>query len=123
MTSIQIIIHEKLNAIQCFCGFVGRNHECEKIIQGKIIFRTCSDECSKCSEQIKRDEYNEERWATDRDGYLVCGTCMTNFLAKSALTVFVKSVMYLLMNTVIVILNNFFFRKNQMSAVWIKLFK
>ena len=23
MTSIQIIIHEKLNAIQCFCGFVG----------------------------------------------------------------------------------------------------
>ena len=47
----------------------------------------------------------------------------TNFLAKFALTVFVKSVMYLLMNTVIVILNNFFFRKNQMSAVWIKLFK
>ena len=32
----------------------------------------------------------------------------TNFLAKLALTVFVKSVMYLLMNTVIVILNNFF---------------
>ena len=47
----------------------------------------------------------------------------TNFLAKFALTVFVKSVMYLLMNTVIVILNNFFFRKNEMSAVWIKLFK
>ena len=48
---------------------------------------------------------------------------MTNFLAKSALTVFVKSVMYLLMNTVIVILNNFFFKKNDMSVVWIKLFK
>ena len=30
MTSIQIIIHEKLNAIQCFCGFVGRNHKFEK---------------------------------------------------------------------------------------------
>ena len=74
MTSIQIIIHEKLDAIQCFCGFVGGNHESEKIIQGKTIFRTCSDECSKCSEQIKRDEYNEERWPTDRDGYSVCGT-------------------------------------------------
>ena len=36
MTSIQIIIQEKLNAIQCFCGFVGRNHESEKIIQKKI---------------------------------------------------------------------------------------
>ena len=47
----------------------------KKKIRGKIIFRTCFDECSKCCEQIKRDEYNEERWATDRDGYLVCGTC------------------------------------------------
>ena len=57
MTSIQIIIHEKLNAIQCFCGFVGKNHHCEKKIQGKIIFRTCStDECSKFCDQIKRDE-------------------------------------------------------------------
>ena len=40
MTSIQIIIHEKLHAIQCFCGFIGRNHQCEKTIQGKMIFRT-----------------------------------------------------------------------------------
>ena len=24
---------------------------------------------------MKRDEYNEERWATERDGYLICGTC------------------------------------------------
>ena len=35
----------------------------------------------------------------------------TNFLAKFALTVFVKSVMYLLMNTVIVILLNNVFQK------------
>ena len=107
MTSIQIIVHEKLNAIQCFCGFVARNHQCEKTIQGKIIFCTCSDECSKCCEQIKRDEYNEERWATDRDGYLICGTCY-NKLSGEICTVFVKSVMYLLMNTATVILNNFF---------------
>ena len=76
MTSIQIIFHKKLNAIQCFCGFVSRNHQCEKTIQGKIIFRSCSEEdCSKCQDKIKRDEYNEERWLTDRDSYLVCGTC------------------------------------------------
>ena len=42
----------------------------------KIIFRLCSaDGCSKCCDQMKRDEYNEERWATERDGYLICGTC------------------------------------------------
>ena len=75
MTSIQIIIHEKLNAIPCFCGFVGKNHQCEKTIHGKIIFRTCSDRCSKCCDRIKRDEYNKNRWATNRDGYLVCGRC------------------------------------------------
>ena len=75
MTSIQIIFHEKLNAIQYFCGFVGRNHQCEKTIQGKMIFRSCSEEdCSKCQDKIKRDKHNEERWSTDRDGYLVCGT-------------------------------------------------
>ena len=76
MTSIQIIFHKKLNAIQCFCGFVGRNHQCEKTIQGKIIFRSCSEEdCSKCQDKIMRNEYNEERWSTDRYGYLFCRTC------------------------------------------------
>ena len=25
--------------------------------------------------KLRGDEYNEERWATDRDGHLVCGTC------------------------------------------------
>ena len=79
MTSIQIIFHKKLNAIQCFCGFVGTNHQCEKTIQGKIIFLSCSEEdCSKCQDKIKRDKYNEERWSTDRGVYLVCGTCYEN---------------------------------------------
>ena len=76
MTSIQIIFHKKLNAIQCFCGFTGINHQCQKTIQGKVIFCSCSEEeCSKCQDKIKRDKYNEERWSTDRDCYLVCGTC------------------------------------------------
>ena len=91
MTSIQIIIHEKLNAIQCFCGFVGKNHQCENTIKGKIIFRTCSaDECSKCYEQIKRDKYNEERWATDRDGYLICGTCYEKLSGETCTNCFCK---------------------------------
>ena len=48
----------------------------KKKIQGKTIFSTYStDECSKCCDQIKRDEYIEERWAADREGYLICGTC------------------------------------------------
>ena len=76
MTTIQIIFQKKLKVIQCFCGFTGINHQCQKTVQGKVIFRSCSEEeCSECQDQIKRDEYNEERWSTDRDGYLVCGTC------------------------------------------------
>ena len=76
MTSIQIIFYEKLNAIQCFCGFIGRNHQCEKTVNGKVTFRNCLEEhCSKCHNKINRDEYNGARWSTDRYGYLVCGTC------------------------------------------------
>ena len=76
MTSTQIIFHEKLNKIQCYCGYVGRNHTYTQTIKGRIIFRTCSeDECNLCQDKIKRDEYNEETWSTDRDSYLVCGTC------------------------------------------------
>lgn len=76
MTSFQIIFHEKLKAIQCFCGFTGINAQCQKTVQGKVIFCSCSEEeCGKCQDQIKRDEYNEERWSTARDSYLVCGTC------------------------------------------------
>ena len=42
----------------------------------KIIFFNCSEEnCNLCQDKIYRDEYNEQRWATDRDGYLVCRTC------------------------------------------------
>ena len=76
MTSIQIIFHEKLKAIQCFSGFSGRNHQCEKTVNGKVTFCNCLEEyCSKCQGKIKRDEYNEERWSKNREGYLVCGTC------------------------------------------------
>ena len=76
MTSTQIIFHEKLKKIQCFCSYAGKNHTCSQSIKGKIIFCCCSEDgCSQCQDKIKRDEYNEERWSTDRDSYLVCGTC------------------------------------------------
>ena len=91
MTSIQIIVHKKLKAIQCFCGFVGVNHQCEKKIDGKIIFRECyTEECSKCCDQIRRDECNEERWATDRDGYLICGTCYEKLSSEICTNCFCK---------------------------------
>ena len=82
MSSIQIIIHKKLNAIQRLCGFIGRNHQCEKTIQGKMIFCTCSEDCSKCCEQIKRDEYN--------DGYLICGTCYEKLSGEICTNCFCK---------------------------------
>ena len=76
MTTVKIVFHEKLNAIRCVCGYIGTFHECKEKIQGKIIFVRCSEKnCSACQENIERDEYNMLRWGTDRDGYLVCGTC------------------------------------------------
>ena len=91
MTSIQIIIHKKLNAIQCFCGFVGVNHECKEKIQGKIIFRECNvNDYTKCCDQIRRDEYKEERRATDRDGYLICGTCYEKLSGEICTNCFCK---------------------------------
>ena len=42
----------------------------------KFIFVRCSEEnCTVYQDQIEKDEYNELRWATDRDGYLVWRTC------------------------------------------------
>ena len=76
MTTIKITFHKKLNAVQCMCGFVGTSHECKEEIHGKIIFVNCSKEiCNLCQDKIYREEYNEQRWATDRDSYLVHGTC------------------------------------------------
>ena len=64
---------------------------------------------TKCCDRIKRDEYNKNRWPTDRDGYLVCGRCYEKLSDKKFVqTAFVKFVIKLLMNTVTVILNNFF---------------
>ena len=76
MAAIKITFHKKLNAAQCMCGSVGTSHKCKEEIRGKIIFVNCSEEnCNLCQDKISRDGYNEQRWATDRDGYLVCRTC------------------------------------------------
>ena len=84
MTTIKITFHEKLNAVQCICGFIGTSHECKEEIRGKVIFVHCSEEnCNLCQVKIDRDECNELRWATDRDGYLVCGTCYGKLRADS----------------------------------------
>ena len=76
MATVKIVFHEKLKAIWCVCGYISTFHKYKEKIQGKIIFVRCSEEnCSACQENIERDEYNMWRWATDRDGYLACGTC------------------------------------------------
>ena len=36
MATIKIVFHEKLNAIQCVCSYIGTFHECKKEIQGKL---------------------------------------------------------------------------------------
>ena len=76
MAAIKIFFHEELNAIQCVCGYIGTFYEWKEEIQEKIIFVRYSEEnCTVCQDQIEEDEYNELRWAPDRDGYLACGTC------------------------------------------------
>ena len=106
-----------------FCGFVGTSHKCEEEIRGKVIFVNCSKEnCNLCQDKISRDEYNEQRWATDRDGYLVCGTCYDKLGADNEMCencFFVYRVMLLQMNFVIVPYqkNNFFCCRNEVSSL------
>ena len=53
---VKIIFHEKLNAIQCVCGFISTSHECKEKIQGKIVFVRCSEEnCSVCQDKKDKD--------------------------------------------------------------------
>ena len=44
MATIKISFHEKLNAYQSMCRFVGTSHEYKEEIRGKIIFVNCSEE-------------------------------------------------------------------------------
>ena len=100
ITTIKITFHKKSNAVQCICGFIGTSHECKEEIRGKVIFVHCSEEnCNLCQVKIDRDECNELRWATDRDGYLVCGTCYNKLGADSETC---DRIMLLQMNDVIV---------------------
>ena len=90
----------------------------------KNYFRKCSvEECSKCCEQIKRDEYNEERWVTDRDGYLICGTCYEKLSGEICTNCFCK-ICYVSADEYCACNSSeqFFLEKNEMCAVWIKLF-
>ena len=90
VTSIQIIFHEKLNTIQCFCGFVGRNHQCEKAIQGKIIFRSYSEEdCSKCQDKIKETNITKKGGRQAGTVILFAEHVMRKYLIKFAHIVFV----------------------------------
>ena len=63
----KLIFHWELKGIQCICGYIGTSHECTQEFKGKIIFV--------CKNDKARKEYNSERWSTNINGYLVCGSC------------------------------------------------
>ena len=124
MTSIQIIFHEKLKAIQCFCGFIGRNHQCEKKLE-KLLFAIVLKNIV-VSAKIKLRETNIMK----KDGLqtemvtLFVGLVMKKYLMKFVLIVFVESVMCLWKNIVVVkeranffLLLLFSFVENEVSAL------
>ena len=110
MTSIQIIIHEKLHAIQCFCGFVGRNHQCEKTKQfmEKLSFERVLTNVQNAVIELREMNIRKIGGQQIEMDIWFVGDATKNFLKKFVQTVFVKFVIKLLMNTVTVILNNFF---------------
>ena len=74
MSVCKIIFHEKINSIQCVCGFIDTSHQCNKEIKGKIIFVPCPD-CRVCEKEADDNEYNSLRLKRNDDGYLICRTC------------------------------------------------
>lgn len=74
MDTFELIFHEELNMINCFCGFMGISHNCTQKIKGAIKIIECPIDCKICEKEVIRKEYNSIRWAEDRDNYKVCGT-------------------------------------------------
>ena len=71
----KLIFHRELKSIQYICGYIGTSHECIQEFKGKIIFVPWPKNCDVCKNGKARKEYNFERWSTNVDGYLVCGSC------------------------------------------------
>ena len=95
MTSIQIIFYEKLNAIQCFRGFIGRNHQCEKTVNGKVTFRNLKNiVASVIIKLIEMNIMKLDGLQTDTVT-LFAGLVMIKYLMKFVLIVFAKFVMCL----------------------------
>ena len=46
-----------------------------RIQRKNIIFVPCPKNCNVCKNDKARKECNSERWFTNADGYLVCGSC------------------------------------------------
>ena len=62
----------------------------KKQFKEKLSFAHVLKSVQKYCEQIKRNEYNEERWATDRDGYLIRGTCYEKLSGEICTNCFCK---------------------------------
>ena len=72
---MKLFFHKELNMLHCFCGFMGNSHHCTRKMKGTLKISTCAEDCKVCEKEADRKEYNHNRWKTNVDGYLVCGTC------------------------------------------------
>ena len=65
-----------MNSITCLCGYVGKYHVCDHVINGTINIYPCSDNCNVSQEEVDKYEYQDCRWQKYEDGYTVFGMCM-----------------------------------------------
>ena len=70
-----LIIHRETNKISCFCGYFGTSHKCKVEADTVIKTELCSWSCKTCTKIEEKERYDDHRFKTNLDGYLVCGVC------------------------------------------------
>ena len=73
-----IFLHRKTREMSCFCGYTGTYHKCKVSYDTEIRIDLCPDDCTICTEIEEKEEYDDERFYTNYDGYLVCAKCQDN---------------------------------------------
>ena len=72
---MKLLLHQDLNCVTCFCGeIVYGSHCCDVKLEG-VKIEQCENSCDLCKKERQRQNYEEQRWWKDRDGYLHCGYC------------------------------------------------
>ena len=76
---------------------MGMSHHCTQKVKGTIKIFKCLDDCKVCEKEVDRKKYISIRWATDFDGYAVCGSCYNKSVIDPFCTgCFCKSCYYFL---------------------------